>query len=379
MSSIPKRLQVLACACVLLSCGGESTDIEQEIVRGLKAFRVTQSANSERRRYPSVVQPAQETRLSFEISGKLKDIRLEVGQRVEKAQVLAEIDPASLELKAQSAQASLDDAQAQFKNARADFERKQQLLEKQYVTQAQFDDAQNTLNSARAQLERAQKQLDLAKQDFSKSKLLAPFQGVVSSIEAKDFAQVSPGDTVIGMYSEGAYEVSFSVPAIIINSLTVGDSALVTFSDLPGETVNGRIKELGARASQVSAFPVVVALDQTPDGLHAGIAADVELTIALQHAAEGFLVPMASIDFSNSEEANVRDHRSVGHADLYVYQADSETVNRRSVSIVGIRGNMVIIDQGLQEGDIVAVAGISYLRDGQRVKLLPLVSINDAG
>ena len=368
--SAGKAIGFLLLSTVLLGgCEEQSVDIEPAI-RGLKAFKVSESSSAEARRYPSVVQPAQETKLAFEIAGKLKDITLEVGQRVAEGQVLAELDPVSLELKTQSAEASLDEATAAFENARSDFDRKSQLLEKQYVTQSQFDDAKNVLNSSEARLSKAQKELSLARQDSSKTQLLAPFTGVVSSIEAEDFAQISPGSPVIGLYSEGAYEVSFSVPGVIINSISVGDSAKITFSDLPGKVQSGKVKELGTRATKVSAFPVVVALDETPEGLRAGIASEVELSIALVDKGEGFLIPLSCFIFADEDTQLRRNHRDIGTAHVYVYDPETSTVNKQTVEFLGIRGNMAIVAAGVNEGDIVAAAGISYLTDGQQVKLL---------
>lgn len=365
---------------LMLGCSDADTDTDSEtIIKGLKGFRVSQSADSETRRYPSVVQPAQESKLSFEVAGKLKDLTLEVGQRVSQGQVLVEIDPVSLELKEQQAKASLDEARAAFKNASSDYERKAQLMEKNYVTQAEIDDAANKVKSTRAQVEQATKQLDLAKKDLSKTQLISPFDGVVSSIEAQDYGQIGAGEPVLGIYSENGYEASFSVPAVIINSLKLGDTARVTFADLTDETFSGHIKELGSRAGQVSAFPVVVALDEAPEGLRAGMAADIALTIRLAGSdtqATGYLVPLNCFYFGAYGQDGLGDvsHRDIRRGYVFLYDQASSTVRKQAIDILGIRENMAIVNEGISEGDIVAAAGVSYLYDGQQVKLLPLAN-----
>ncbi len=373
------RLIALATVLLLLiGCSDADTDAQGEpVIKGLKGFRVSQSANSETRRYPSVVQPAQESKLSFEVGGKLKDITLEVGQKVSQGQVLVEIDPVSLELKEQQSKASLDEARAAFKNASSDYDRKAQLLEKNYVTQAEIDDAANKVKSTRAQVEQATKQLDLAKKDLSKTQLISPFDGVVSSIEVQDYGQIGAGEPVLGIYSENGYEASFSVPAVIINSLNIGDSARVTFADLSDETFSGHIKELGSRAGQVSAFPVVVALDEAPQGLRAGMAADISLTIRLvgdDSQVTGYLVPLNCFYFGAYGANGLGDvsHRDIREGYLFVFDETSSTVRKQGVDILGIRENMAIVNEGISEGDIVAAAGVSYLYDGQQVKLLPM-------
>ena len=57
---------------------------------------------------------------------------------------------------------------------------------------------------------------------------------------------------------------------------------------------------------------------------------------------------------------------SRGLGDVYKRQ-----VHRREVSVGGVRENSIIIVEGLKLGERVAVAGVSFLREGQKVKLLP--------
>ena len=76
-------------------------------VRGLKTVSIKESEHTTVRRYPSVLQPAEVTTLSFEVPGRLKAVNLDVGQRVEAGDVIAGIDTMSLQLQLESAQAAL--------------------------------------------------------------------------------------------------------------------------------------------------------------------------------------------------------------------------------------------------------------------------------
>ncbi len=357
-----------------IGCSSDQAPVvEPDVIRGLKGFQVSDSASSEVRRYPSVVQPAKESKLSFEVSGKLTDIRLEVGQRVETGQVLAEIDPVSLKFREQQAKASLDEAKAAYRNARLDYDRKTPLLAENFVTQSEVDEAKNRLVSVTAQVEQASKQWSIAKDDLSKTQLISPFKAVISSIEVKDYEQVSPGQEILGLYSENGYELSFSVPATIINHIKLGDSAEVFFPDLSGQSHRGHIKELGGRAAQVSAFPIVVIIDEPPPGVRAGMAAEVSLQISVWDSS-GYLIPLSCLYFGNTDEEELQtvygEEPTKGF--VYLYNPLSSTVSIQEVSLLGIRENMVIVREGLSHGDIVAGAGVSYLHDGQKVKLLPL-------
>ena len=59
-------------------------------------------------------------------------------------------------------------------------------------------------------------------------------------------------------------------------------------------------------------------------------------------------------------------------ATVFVYDEASSTVKKRQITVGGIRGNDLVVTGGLEAGDLVASAGVSYLVDGQKVKLLPL-------
>ncbi len=59
-----------------------------------------------------------------------------------------------------------------------------------------------------------------------------------------------------------------------------------------------------------------------------------------------------------------------GTAQVFVFDPNTSTVNRRDVKIAGVRENAIIIVEGLELGERVASAGVSFLREGQKVKLL---------
>lgn len=129
-SAIATGLILLLCLC---SCS-EKKEEAVEQVRGLRAYKVAATAESRVRRFPSILQPADLSRLSFEIAGQVKAVTLEAGQKVQLGDVLAEIDPRSLQTQVEQASAGVREAQAQLDNADADFQRQDQLLKKGVTT-----------------------------------------------------------------------------------------------------------------------------------------------------------------------------------------------------------------------------------------------------
>ena len=349
----------------LQGCGDRKQEAAEQPVRGLRAYKVAAKAESRIRRFPSVLQPADVSGLSFEIGGQLKAITLTVGQKVQLGDVLAEIDPRSLQTQVEQASAGVQQAQAQLDNAEGDFQRKEELLKRGVATQAVFDQSRATLLSSRAQLDQARRQLELANHNLDRSKLLAPFSGTIARVEVKSFAQVAAGQPIVTLYSDDRFEMSFLAPSPTFQSLNVGQAVDVKIADLPDLALKGEIKELGSKAEQVSAFPVVIRLDNGAPGLNAGMSVEVSIEEPLIGGGSGFLLPLGVLVPEGGKELQ-------GKGTVFVYDGGSSTVKKRAITVGGVRDNRLVVTEGIAAGDIVASAGVSYLVEGQKVKLLPL-------
>jgi RND family efflux transporter MFP subunit len=349
----------------LQNCSEKKEAADEQPIRGLRAYKVAARVEARVRNFPSILQPADVSVLSFEIAGQLKAIALQVGQKVELGDVLAEIDPRSLQAQADQANAGVQQAEAQLANAQGDFQRKEELLKRGVTTQALFDQSKANLLTAQAQVDQARRQLDLATHNLDRSKLLAPFKGTIARVEVKSFTQVAAGQPIVTLYSDDRFEASFLVPAVTLQSLKVGQSVELKVADLPDTTLKGKISELGSKAEQVSAFPVVVRLDNSVPGLNAGMSVEVAVEEPLIGGDNGFLLPLGAV-----APIGGKDLQRV--ATVFVYDSASSTVKKRQITLGGIRGNDLVVTDGLNSGDLVASAGVSYLADGQKVKLLPV-------
>lgn len=362
---IPVPVVCLVVLLALQGCSQKKEEAKDQPVRGLRAYEVSERAENRVRRFPSILQPAQVSVLSFEIAGQLKAINLQAGQKVQLGDLLAETDPRSLQAQVEQASAGVQQAEAQAVNAEADFQRKEELLKKGATTQAIFDQSKATVLSAQAQLEQARRQLALANHNLDRSKLLAPFSGTIARVEVKSFAQVAAGQPIVTLYSDDRFEMPFLVPAATLQSLSIGQRVEVKVADLPNLSLEGKIKELGSKAEQVSAFPVVVRLEDSVAGLNAGMSVEVAIEEPLIGGGKGFLLPLTVLYPEGG-----KDLKNV--ATVFVYDEPSSAVKKRQISVGGVRDNNLVVTAGVAAGDLVASAGVSYLVDGQKVKLLPL-------
>ncbi len=360
---------ILALAPVIQGCSDDVESVAvEEVIRGLKTHQVAKPQDSVTREYPSVLQPSSLTVLSFEVAGKLNPLTLAVGQTVSAGDLLAELDPTSLELEVETAQAALDQAQANAATTATTYRRRADLRKDGFVSQAEVDESLGSMNASKAQVQQAIKQLEAANNNLTKSVLVAPFDGIINNIEVDSYSTVSVGAPVVSMYGSSAFEASFSVSFNVAETLTVGKPAVITLADRPDIKLSAVITELGSRADTVSSFPVIVSLTQTHPILKAGMAIGASLDFNVT-AGSGYELPLQALSLKPFPDENIKPGDPVDSS-VFVFDPDSSTVEERPVVVAGVRENMVIVISGLEPGDLVASAGVSFLKDGQKVNLL---------
>lgn len=366
-----KRILALVTLTVFISAcspDGDEKSTTGAVVRGLKTVLVSESERSILRRFPSVLQPSELSTVAFETGGRLKKIDLRVGQIVVKGETLAELDSKAFEIQMQSAQASVAQARVQAENSAANLERQEQLLEQEVVARAAVDNARTDATSTAQALIQAERALDSAKEASQDTALFAPFDGVISSVDAKSFATVNAGTPIASLYRADEYEVSFTVNYDIVNRLTVGKIATLRLADAPDRTLRGVVTELGASADTVASFPVVITVDDAPQDIKSGMAVEVNLEFELPSQL-GFTIPISAAVIEGTMEGT-RNPTEPSPIQMFVYDPDSQTVKKRQVMIAGVRENSVLVIAGLKAGERVASAGVSFLTDGQTVTLL---------
>ena len=363
-----KTLLLLAISLTIFACKEEVTD-KDTLVRGLKTVLIKDTESATIRRFPSVLQPASVSALAFEVPGKLKAVTLKVGEKVKQGDVIAEIDPTSLELKVENATAAVDLAHATFQNASDNLIRQEKLLAKGSVTKVSVDNARTESATTAAQLEQAEKTLASTKDDLTKAILRAPFNGIINTFDVDSFATISAGAPIATIYATDVFEVSFSVNFEVVSLLTVGKRAKIRLADDPSIILDAVVSELGSRADTVSSFPVVVSLINGDPSIKAGMAVEVSLEFQVP-AGVGFTLPLSAAikEGQIQTKDKLTDPSPMG---IFVYDPETSTVKVRQVMVAGVRENSLLIVDGLSAGERVASAGVSFLRDGQKVKLLP--------
>jgi RND family efflux transporter MFP subunit len=159
------------------------------------------------------LEAVRQTVLSAQASGRIANLSVKAGDRVQAGQMLAVIDDRATQAGVAQAQAGFAQADANLANARAHFERTRDLRAQGFVAQAALDSAQAQLNAAQAAVAAAragQTQAGLA-QGFTR--LTAPFDGWVLATHAEVGGLAMPGAPVLTVYAPQPLRAVVHVPA----------------------------------------------------------------------------------------------------------------------------------------------------------------------
>lgn len=273
-----------------------------------------------------------------EIAGRIALVGFKDGAAVAKGKLLV-----ALESTTQTAE--LAQAQANLALARANQQRSQELFEKKFISQQSLDNTAAALKVQEAAVALAQARLE-------KTRILAPFSGVVGirNISVGDY--VKEGQELINLEDLSRMKIDFRLPESYLGQLKPGLTLEVTADALPGrrfraslEAVNPLL-DAGGRAIACLAY-----LDQAAD-LRPGMF--VRVSLILERRANALMLP---------EQALMPDSKMP-----YVFRVHEGKAVRTPVKAGLRRAAQIEILEGLSAGDEVVTAGQLKLRDGAPVR-----------
>ncbi|PHQ70573.1 MAG: hypothetical protein COB93_05220 [Sneathiella sp.] len=358
MGTQVRKLWMMVIPLVLsVACDQEEQAVEQ--IRAIKPFAVTEPSSGNIHFYPGTIDAADSSGLSFRISGTVLTVDAKLGDEVAKGQVLATLDKEPYQLDLQATEAEFQKANSSYTEAKNNFERQSELFTKGWISKAALDQAQSSMANTKSQISYASSRVSQAQRNLSDTTLVAPFAGIIGTKTIDPFVDVTAGQKIMTVESAEAFEITISIPEKFISRVTLGMPATITFPAVEGSTLDGRITEIGRVASSANIFPVKVSLSSPPTSIRGGMTAEVKLLFATDNSKNGYYIPLIAI--SPGDDA----------AEGYVFVFDPETSTIKKTPIAGatVRDNMIGVS-GVKAGDVIASAGVSFLNDGQKVKLM---------
>ncbi len=352
---------VFMATLILPSC--KEKEQTQEIIRPVSYIQVFSTGGSRIRTFPGVAQAGTESRLSFKVAGTVKRVAVGVGDRVQEGQIIAELDPYDYQLKVQQARASLLQAEAQARNADSAYDRTRSLYENKSASKQDLDAARMAYESANAMVQASQKQLEQALLHLSYTKITAPENGAIAEVNCEVNENVQAGMPLFLLTAGLQLEVKVSIPEILISQIEENKEVSVKFDAIPDKEFQANVSEVGIRSTTLATtFPVIILLKQTDPDIRSGMAASVSIRFESKDERVRFIVPSEAV-------GEDREGRFVFLVDLQPEQEGYGIIRRKPVVIGELTSEGIEVFEGLVDGDRVVTAGISYIVDGQKVKL----------
>ncbi len=360
-----KTVQPLAIATICLvlgglaSCSGEQPPA-QERLRPVRFVLVTDDGLVRDRNFAGLSKSSRESRLSFKVAGTLISLPVQIGQRLRKGDLIGQLDAASFSLQTQQAQATLVEAQANERNAIANYERTKGLYANENAALNDLDQARAMAESVRAQVEASGKALEIARLNESYTRLTADDSCSISSIDAEVNENVAAGQQVIAVSCGNEFEVTLDLSESVIGSVFEETPVSIVFGAIADTVFTGVVTEVAVTSvGNQATFPVVIRIVESHPALRSGLAADVTFRFDAKAQDQGIVVPVAAV---------MRRPDGVSVFIAAKGENDGEAiVERRAVTLGELGQSGVGVLDGLIVGDRVITAGLSVIREGQRV------------
>ena len=335
---------------VLVSCSSEKSEvIKEDDVRPVKLITTEATNELQVRRYPAAINAALSRELSFNVSGLLEDLTVKESNKIDKGEVIAQLDKGTFKNKVES-------AKAKFETTEKEFQRGVRLLKGDAIAQSDLEKRKSQRDIAKAELEIAEKAL-------SDTVLKAPFTGVVSRVEVKKLQNVQAGELIITLFEENRLQATINLPANVLATTMEREEekSFVIFEAAPNKRIPAVFQEARLEADTVT---------QT-----------FEITFSFQPPQDLIILPgmNATIEIVSSQDESI-DNKNVVSVPLgailsdgttqfvWVVNMDAMVVSKREITILESIGETVVVTEGLSAGETIAGAGASYLTEGMKVR-----------
>lgn len=312
---------------------------------------VEASPNAEPLVFSGSVRARDRAQLSFLVGGRIRVRSVEVGDRVDRGQMLARLDDTPFSLAVAAASARLAETESQAAQWARDLGRAERLAHRGAAGNEEVEKLKAGLLRVRAARDAAPAQRNEAQRQLKETRLSAPFAGTVLAMYRETTEMTSVGTPVVELSAEDGFEVELMVPEGVRARLSLDSPVEIRWplADMPH--VKGRLTSLGRGArGPAGLFPVVITLPPV-DHLAPGFTAEVTL-----HAQTDtpLTVPLAAV-------------ANPGGGTPFVFVVKNERALRVPVEVGRLNHERIGVKGKLQIGDEVIVSGHASLLNGEAV------------
>ncbi|WP_236977107.1 efflux RND transporter periplasmic adaptor subunit [Membranihabitans maritimus] len=276
-----------------------------------------------------------------ESSGRITDLFVKEGQRISKGQVIAKIDDASIK-------AQMDMINAQLDKTKNDVSSYERLLKAGAISEQQYEEVKLSLKNIEANLAATTQQLKY-------TTLVAPMSGVIQSIPVEQGSFATPGTQIANVVDISSLKMVIQVPEKDVVKLRTGQKVNIQTEVYPEKSFTGVISLIAVQADAARKYNVEIELPVSPSfPLKPGMFGNVSINTSSEPTLALF-IPRKSIvgSIQNPE----------------VFVVSNRKAMKKSIKIGQVKGSLIEVTKGVQEGDQVVISGQVNLEEGTTVQI----------
>jgi RND family efflux transporter MFP subunit len=341
-----KKVIYTAMIIALMTGCGKTKTIESNPEKTLKVSTATvsPSKSSYSLRYSGTIEASQTIPLSFQTTGTVEKIYVEVGDIVKKGQLLASIDNSDM-------QNIYNMTQSKYDQAKDAYDRLKSVHDQGSLPEIRWVEME-------ANMEQAKSSLELSKNNLDKCNMRAPVAGMVGR------RNIEPGQSALGsslspieLVKIETVMVKISVPENEISRITKGLKTTFSVSALKGKQYEGVVVNVSPVADVISrTYTVKISVKNVKSELKPGMVCDVILDIDRETIS--LVVPYKSV----SKDSD-------GNSFVFVVSADGTRVRKQNVTVGNYRESGIEVLTGLTAGQVIVSAGCEKLTDNSLISL----------
>jgi membrane fusion protein, multidrug efflux system len=347
-------LPIFVAALAMAACKPQAAITTQP--QPVQIMTVEGTSAAATRTYTGVVRARYETDQGFRVAGKIIARKVDVGQRVEAGQVVAELDPTDLKLALQSQEAEVMAARSNREQAVAAEDRFRKLFQQGYVAKAALEQRTATADEARSRAERSDRNLALARNQLAYAELKAEHTGTITALQMEIGQVVGVGQTVARIARLDTLDAVVAIPEQMLQAAQ-SSTAEVEIWGNSGSRVKAKLRELAPEADRLSrTYQARFALIAPGTQVQLGRTATVHLSGAGEAAI--MQVPIAAV---------INDGR--GAAVWRIEEGDKRAV-RAPVTIASLTKDHALISSGLVNGNRIVTLGAHMLDETKPIRIV---------
>jgi HlyD family secretion protein len=297
-----RRTFLILLVAVLAACKGGGDKNQQFRTEKVDRGTITKTVTA-----TGTLSAVTTVQIGSQVSGVISQLYADFNSRVQKGQLLAELDPTPFQAQVEQRRADLTRAQVEATNARVTLQRQQRLADSGLAADADLDAAKARFDSAQAQVSQAAAALRQSETNLKYTRITSPIDGIVVD------RQYDVGQTVAASFQAPTLfsiaqdltkmQVQADVDQSDIGAVKVGQPARFTVDAYPDEEFRGRISQIRLNAlvnQNVVSYPVMIEVPNPDERLRPQMTANVTFDVAT--VKDVLRIPNAALRFRPESE-----------------------------------------------------------------------------